>query len=71
MPMIEKTAAYREAHTLITTDAGYHSCGQCLKSKSAGQRGKQVTRFEPRTKYPQDPSARMRCAIDSAKGRQL
>ena len=25
LPMIEKTAPYREAHTLITADAGYHS----------------------------------------------
>jgi hypothetical protein len=25
LPMIEQSAAYREAHTLITADAGYHS----------------------------------------------
>ncbi len=43
---------------------------RCLKSQSS-QRGKQVCRFEPRTKDPQHPSERMRCAIDSAKGRQL
>jgi len=44
--------------------------GQCLKSESS-ERGKQVSRFEPRTKDPQNPSERMRSAIDSVKGRQL
>ena len=44
--------------------------GQCLKSESS-ERGRQVTRFKPRTKNPQNPSERMRCAIDSVKGRRL
>jgi len=43
---------------------------QCLKSESS-ERGKQVTRFEPGTKDPHSPSERMRCAIDSVKGRHL
>ncbi len=42
----------------------------CLKSPNQ-QRGKQVTRFEPRTRDRSDPSERMRQAIDSVKGRQL
>jgi transposase len=43
---------------------------QCLKDPRS-QRGRQVTRFEPRTKNPLDPSERMKCAIDSARGRGL
>jgi len=34
-------------------------------------RGRQVSRFEPKVKYPANPSERMRQAIDSPKGRQL
>ena len=43
---------------------------QCLKSESS-ERGKQVSRFEPRAKDPQNPSERMRFAIDSARGRHM
>ena len=45
--------------------------GRCLPSAGNIKRGKQVTRFEPRTKDLQNPSERMRSAIDSVKGRQL
>jgi transposase len=31
LPMIEQTTAYREAHTLITADAGYHSDANVAK----------------------------------------
>lgn len=43
---------------------------RCLKSKGS-QRGKQVSRFEPKAPDPKDASQRMRCAIDSDQGRQL
>jgi transposase len=33
LPMIEKTAPYREAHTLITADSGYHSDANIDKLK--------------------------------------
>ncbi len=42
----------------------------CLRSKDS-TRGKQVTRFEQKARDPQDPSERMRRAIDSERGRQL
>ena len=47
--------------------------GQCLKGpiKANDGRGRQVTRFEPRTKDPDQPNQRMRQAIDSPRGRQL
>ena len=43
---------------------------RCLRSKDS-TRGKQVTRFEAKARDPQDPSERMRRAIDSERGRQL
>ncbi len=43
---------------------------QCLKDPGSS-RGRQVTRFEPKTRNPQDPSERMRQAIDSPQGRRL
>ena len=33
--------------------------------------GKQVSRFEPRATDPQNPSERVRCAIDSVRGRHM
>lgn len=47
--------------------------GQCLRGplKPNDGRGRQVTRFEPRTRDPASPSERMRQAIDSPWGRQL
>ena len=47
--------------------------GQCLKGplKPNDGRGRQVTRFEPKTADPANPSERMRQAIDSPRGRQL
>ncbi len=47
--------------------------GQCLKGplKLKDGRGRQVTRFEPRPQHLNNPSERMRQAIDSPKGRQL
>jgi hypothetical protein len=46
---------------------------QCLKGplKPNDGRGRQVTRFEPKTKDPTSPSECMRQAIDSPSGRQL
>ena len=46
---------------------------QCLKGalKPNDGRGRQVTRFEPKTKDPTSPSERMRQAIDSPRGRRL
>jgi IS5 family transposase len=43
---------------------------QCLKSQTS-EKGKQVSRFEPRAQDPHNPSERMRCAIDSARGRHM
>ena len=43
---------------------------QCLK-KPCSQRGRQVTRFEPKAGNPSNPSERMKRAIDSARGRRL
>ena len=43
---------------------------QCLRNPSA-TRGRQVARFEPRAPDKQHPSARMRNAIDSPRGRAL
>lgn len=47
--------------------------GQCLRGplKPNDGRGRQVTRFEPKTRDPANPSERMRQAIDSPWGRQL
>ena len=45
--------------------------GRCLPSAGNIKRGKQVTRFEPKTKDLQNPSERMPSVIDSVKGRQL
>ena len=42
----------------------------CRKSESS-QRGKQVSRFEPKVRAPTDCSERLRRAIDSVRGRQL
>ena len=42
----------------------------CRKSESS-QRGKQVSRFEPKVRAPTDCSERLRLAIDSVRGRQL
>ena len=44
--------------------------GQCLKRPSS-QRGRQVTRFEPKARSPSNPSERMKRAIDSERGRRL
>ena len=74
LPMIEKTAPYREAHTLITADAAdCQTCtlrSQCLK-KPGSLRGRQVTHFEPKVRNPSNPSERMKRAIDSERGRRL
>ena len=43
---------------------------QCLKDP-ARSRGRQVTRFEPKARDPQNASERMRSAIDSPLGRRL
>ncbi len=43
---------------------------QCLK-KPSSQRGRQVTRFEPKAINPSDLSERMKRAIDSERGRRL
>ena len=47
--------------------------GQCLKRplKPNDGRGRQVTRFEPKPKDPNNPSERMRQAVDSPRGRQI
>ena len=47
--------------------------GQCLKNQRQAHedRGRQVSRFEPKAKDPSHPSERMRQAIDSPRGRQL
>jgi len=44
--------------------------GQCLRNPKA-TRGRQVARFEARAVDMQHPSARMRSAIDSPRGRSL
>ncbi|MDP1693579.1 MAG: transposase [Burkholderiaceae bacterium] len=44
--------------------------GQCLRNPNA-TRGRQVARFEARAVDAQHPSARMRQAIDSPRGRAL
>ena len=44
--------------------------GQCLKRPN-GQRGRQVTRFEPKARNPSNPSERMKRAIDSERSRRL
>ncbi len=54
-------------------DTDCQSCQQrlqCLKNPHS-PRGRQVTRFEPKPGNPDDPSERMKWAIDSAHGRQL
>lgn len=43
---------------------------RCLK-RADSQRGRHVCHFEPTVKDPNDPSERMRCAIDSTRGRAL
>ncbi len=43
---------------------------RCLRNPKA-TRGRQVARFEPRQRTADDPSTRMRAAIDSVRGRQL
>jgi transposase len=47
--------------------------GQCLKNQRQAHedRGRQVSRFEPKAKDLSHPSERMRQAIDSPRGRQL
>ena len=50
--------------------AGCALRGQCLRNPKA-TRGRQVARFEPRAPDKQHPSARMRSAIDSPRGRAL
>ena len=68
------TTAAGLRYQLYTADAAdCQACmlrGQCL-SQPGGQRGRQVTRFEPKVKDPSNPSERMRCAIDSDRGRRL
>ena len=57
----------------VAQDTDCQSCqqrAQCLKNPHK-PKGRQVTRFEPKPTDPDDPSERMRCAIDSARGRQL
>jgi hypothetical protein len=50
--------------------AGCALRAQCLRNPKA-KRGRQVARFEPRASDKQHPSARMRDAIDSPRGRAL
>jgi transposase len=47
-----------------------HQRSQCLRNPKA-KRGRQVARFKPRQRAANDPSQRMREAIDSAPGRRL
>ena len=63
-----------QAYTAKTVDC--NACalsGQCLRRpiKPNDGRGRQVTRFEAKPKDPNNPSERMRQAIDSPRGRQL
>ena len=44
---------------------------QCLKDPRSQGGGRQVTKFEPKAKDPDSPGERMKCAIDSARGRYL
>ena len=70
---------------LYTTGQGLHyqhfaaqpqdckSCAlraQCLRNPQS-RRGRQVSKYEPKTKNPLSASERMRCAIDSTIGRRL
>ncbi len=65
---------YYQSYTAKAVDCESCPCKkQCLKGpmKPNDGRGRQVTRFEPKSKDDTHPSERMRQAIDSAKGRQL
>ena len=67
------TAAGLRYQLYAAQDAHCQSCKlreQCLKNPQ-NPRGRQVTRFEPKASNPDDPSERMRRAIDSAHGRRL
>ena len=44
--------------------------GQCLRNQQS-RLGRQVSKFEPKTRNPLSASDRMKCAIDSARGRRL
>ena len=44
--------------------------GQCLRNPQS-RRGRQVSKFEPKTRNPLSASERMKCAIDSARSRRL
>jgi len=69
-------ATYGRGHRFQRYEADANDCracalrGQCLRNPKA-TRGRQVARFEPGRADAQQPSVRMRNAIDSPRGRAL